>query len=94
VWDRPEWWDWAACRGEHEVFFPRGAPGGGTTSAQARMLAEARMICSGCQTQDECLEWALHASSGGGPAKFGVWAGRTPRQLQDIARDRATRVPA
>lgn len=66
---RLEWMNEALCREVgSELFFPENL---GT-------IAEARKVCSLCNVQTECLEYALEAKVDG------IWAGTTPTQRQKM----------
>ena len=68
---KPNWRLRAACRGtDPELFFPEG-----TAGPASETVALAKRICSQCQVQARCLEWAV-----GHGAAFGVWGGRTEQE--------------
>ena len=83
-----QWLERAACRGKHDMFLPRGNPGGGTVPGIHDKIVRARAICASCPVAGPCLEYALTCGSQGGPAKEGVWAGMTAEELQALARER------
>ena len=68
--DRPDWWDNAACRTSHpDVFFP----------TRGEDTHEAKAICAGCPVASECLAGALERRE-----MFGIWGGRSERQRRRI----------
>jgi WhiB family transcriptional regulator, redox-sensing transcriptional regulator len=53
---------------------------------QSRLANQAKAICSGCEVQGQCLEFALRNPE---ETEFGVWGGTTPserRRLRGLAR--------
>lgn len=65
------WMKKANCRGATHKMFPR-------EHKDITYIQEARIICSECKVQKECLDYALSFPMGD---IHGVWAGMTPRQL-------------
>lgn len=67
-------WSLAVCSYvDPEIFFP----------AKGVSPREARRICAQCSIKTMCLEEALSLG-----AVEGIWAGTTPKQRQQIARER------
>lgn len=65
------WMDQAACKGKTKLMFPK-------EHKDITYIAQARMVCKGCEVKERCLEYALQYP----PADMhGVWAGLTSRQL-------------
>jgi WhiB family redox-sensing transcriptional regulator len=61
-----EWRDLAACRdSEPSLFFPIGSTGPAVDQIEA-----AKVICTACSVQDECLQYALESNQ-----ESGVWGG-------------------
>ncbi len=69
---KKEWQSDAACKEAlPEVFF----------SDDEKLIAQAKLICRGCEVRAECLEYAIATR----PAN-GVWGGMSERQLSRIQR--------
>lgn len=65
-----EWQQRALCpQVDPEVFFPEK---GGSTR-------EAKKVCSSCEVQAECLEYAL-----GNEERFGIWGGLSERERRKL----------
>ncbi len=61
-----DWRDVAACRdSDPSMFFPIG-----TTGPALDQIAIAKAICSQCQVQEDCLQYALVTNQ-----EAGVWGG-------------------
>lgn len=61
-----EWQEVSACRDtDPEMFFPVG-----TTGTAANQIQRALAICSVCEVQEPCLQFALETNQ-----EFGVWGG-------------------
>jgi WhiB family redox-sensing transcriptional regulator len=61
-----EWRDLAACRdSEPSLFFPIGS-----TGPAVDQIAAAKIICTACAVQDDCLQYALESNQ-----ESGVWGG-------------------
>lgn len=68
------WSEHAACRGlDPSIFFP----------ADDAAAATAKAVCSQCQVNEICLEFAL-----GERERDGVWGGYTERERRSIVRRR------
>jgi WhiB family redox-sensing transcriptional regulator len=62
------WRERAACLdGDPELFFPVG-----TSGPAVLQIQEAKVVCSRCPVQTECLTWALEAG-----VDHGVWGGQS-----------------
>ncbi|MDR0505030.1 MAG: WhiB family transcriptional regulator [Bifidobacteriaceae bacterium] len=69
------WQELALCpQTDPEAFFPEK---GGSTR-------EAKRICSACEVQRECLEYALAHDE-----RFGIWGGTSERERRKIKQRRA-----
>ena len=81
------WYNYAACRGENpELFFPIG-----TGDSALLQLQAAKAVCSTCEVQSLCLEWALLAG-----IDHGVWGGLGEDERRALTRRAArhrSRVP-
>ncbi|MFI1197733.1 WhiB family transcriptional regulator [Micromonospora sp. NPDC020750] len=72
---RPEWQAEGLCaETDPEAFFPEkgGSP------------RPAKKVCSRCDVQADCLEWALTTRQ-----PYGIWGGRTEPERRAILRRRA-----
>lgn len=75
-----DWMEQALCsQTDPELFFPEGP-----ASAVRSKKAKARAICSWCQVQDKCLEFALAQPW----LSDGVWAGFDATELRKMRRAR------
>ena len=76
AWDDADWRSNAACRDtEPELFFPVG-----TTGMATDQIESAKRVCTNCDAQKHCLEFALdHRAQG-------IWGGTT-----DFERDAMVR---
>ena len=64
------WRSAGAClSADPDLFFPISSAGPGE-----RQIAQAKMICAGCQVRQECLDFALAHDQ-----VYGIWGGTTPR---------------
>lgn len=76
AWERPDWYDLAACRGEPpELFYPKGREDTG-----------ARRICNRCVVKEDCFEYALSNET------YGIWGGYGNRSRQRFRRERGIKV--
>lgn len=74
------WLEYSACKNEDtETFFP--------TRGENAKVEKAKRICSTCQVQTDCLQYALRTEQ-----EVGIWGGRSSRELRVmqsmIARER------
>ena len=69
--ERADWQEHAACRGQAKKFYP---DEGGYTN-------EVFAVCAVCPVKDECLRYALKNDE-----RFGVWGGLSPLQRQRLKR--------
>ena len=60
---RRDWWDDAACRGQHGLMFPDRRKTGAATA-----VAKALELCAGCAVRSQCATAGLSES-------YGVWGG-------------------
>lgn len=68
--ERPEWFDDAACRGlDPDLFFPQ----------VGEMATQAKQVCSTCSVRSACLEFAVTRAE-----HHGVWGGLSERERQRI----------
>ena len=82
-----EWRDVAECRDtDPELFFPVG-----TTGPALDQIAAAKRVCTTCQVQQDCLEFALQTNQ-----DSGVWGGASEEERRQIrkARKAAARAAA
>lgn len=71
-----DWWNDGLCaQTDPEAFFPE----------KGASTREAKATCARCPVAAECLEDALRRDE-----RFGVWGGRSPRERQQIKRQRTT----
>jgi WhiB family redox-sensing transcriptional regulator len=71
----PAWHRSAACRGlDPEIFYP---------PTEDDDVADAKAVCTACDVQQLCLEWALQVRE-----KEGVWGGATEKERRRILRQR------
>ena len=81
--DRPDWQADAACLGQGPAtFFPKRGPGTATDLA----VDEAKAICYGCPTREECFRYAMRHN-----IKHGVWGGTSVNERRAIRRRRLAR---
>ena len=66
------WRDHAACIGKQEFFF---------SDYKAKLVREAKRICSSCQVREQCLDYAMRHQ------EYGVWGGMTANERR-VARRR------
>lgn len=67
---REAWEDEASCKNmKPEIFFDR-------ISEQS-----ARLICSGCEVREECLEFALKHN-----IQYGIWGGLDEKERKELRR--------
>ena len=63
-WDSADWRSRAACRDtDPDLFFPVG-----TTGQAVEQIEAAKAVCRACESQTECLEFALATNQ-----ESGVW---------------------
>lgn len=75
--DSNGWAAHGACRrSDPELFFPVS-----TTGPAAGQVARAKMVCTGCPVQPECLEFALDSGQ-----DFGVWGGTSESERRSMRR--------
>ena len=68
------WRSAGACvSADPDLFFPISSAG----SPGEQQIAQAKMICAGCQVRQECLEFALAHDQ-----VYGIWGGTTPEDRQ------------
>lgn len=75
--DPDGWAARGACRrSDPELFFPVSPAG-----PSADQAARAKLICTGCPVQPECLEFALDSGQ-----DFGVWGGTSESERRKMRR--------
>jgi len=73
----PNWRSAGACVSvDPDLFFPIT-----TTGPAEKQIAQAKMICAGCQVRRECLEFAMTHDQ-----VYGIWGGTTPEDRQRARR--------
>ena len=73
----PNWRSAGAClSADPDLFFPIA-----TTGRAEQQIAQAKMICAGCQVRQECLEFAMTHDQ-----VYGIWGGTTPEDRQRARR--------
>lgn len=76
------WRKSAACRNSNpNLFFPEGRP-----SEVLKQSENAKLICRTCDSQAECLEYALSTYQ-----NDGVWGGTSEKERREIQKERARR---
>lgn len=73
----PGWNNKAKCKGATHLMFPR-------QHKDITYIPIARLICTTCPVQQQCLNYALQYPAGD---MHGVWAGMTPRQLANLQQE-------
>jgi len=68
------WKEFAACRGKLDTFFPK--------RGDNQMVVKAKLICTTCNVQQECLEYALNNGD-----IHGIWGGKSERQRRIMRRN-------
>jgi WhiB family redox-sensing transcriptional regulator len=75
AWDDSDWRSVAACRDtEPELFFPVG-----TTGMATDQIESAKRVCTTCDAQKACLEFALATNQ-----ESGVWGGTTEDERRKL----------
>lgn len=75
----PEWLEEASCRGtDPGLFFPDGT----TTQEAQDKISQAKMVCSECICQTDCLEYALATNQ-----DSGIWGGKSELERRQLRRD-------
>jgi len=73
----PNWRSASAClSADPDLFFPITM-----TGPAEKQIAQAKMICAGCQVRQECLEFAMTHDQ-----VYGIWGGTTPEDRQRARR--------
>jgi WhiB family redox-sensing transcriptional regulator len=71
------WHDEAACQSRgNEIFFA-------DPSCDQKQIAEAKLICKGCEVRWKCLEFAVKND-----VQYGVWGGFTPTERNSYRKGR------
>ena len=74
-WDTDDWRQSAACRDtDPDLFFPIG-----TTGPAVDQIAAAKRVCSSCEAQTPCLEFALITNQ-----EAGVWGGTSEEERRKL----------
>lgn len=81
LWERPDWYDQAACRGlSVELFYP--------TIGDNEMAVGAQRVCRTCPVGADCLAFALETGE-----RHGIWF-LPPKQRQKHGRQVLARMRA
>jgi WhiB family transcriptional regulator, redox-sensing transcriptional regulator len=73
--NRAGWWSRAACStADPELFFPISSSG-----PSSRQVLRAKSVCSNCQIQQACLDYALGSAS-----VQGIWGGTTEAERRRL----------
>lgn len=79
---RDEWRRVAACRDtDPDLFFPVG-----TTGPAIEQIENAKAACRQCESQQDCLEYALATNQ-----EHGIWGGMTEDERRALRKRRAAR---
>jgi WhiB family transcriptional regulator, redox-sensing transcriptional regulator len=74
-WDVDAWRNRSACRdSDPDIFFPIGS-----TGPALEQIETARRICTACDVNEECLEFALATNQ-----EAGVWGGTTEEERRKL----------
>jgi WhiB family redox-sensing transcriptional regulator len=74
-WDVDDWRPRSACRDtDPDLFFPIG-----TTGIALDQIAAAKEVCSACEVQGACLEFALATNQ-----ESGVWGGTSEEERRKL----------
>src|SRR5881227_3846122 len=74
-WDVDAWRGKSACRdSDPDIFFPIGS-----TGPALEQIETARRICTACDVNEECLEFALATNQ-----EAGVWGGTTEEERRKL----------
>ena len=74
-WDVDAWRGRSACRdSDPDIFFPIGI-----TGPALEQIETARRICTACDVNEECLEFALATNQ-----EAGVWGGTTEEERRKL----------
>ena len=77
--EEEEWYENAACRGtDPALFFPDGT----TTPEALEKIDEAKAVCILCDSQTECLRYAIKSNQ-----DSGVWGGTSEMERRQIRRE-------
>lgn len=74
-WERPNWYDLAACRGLMHLYYPE------RTGQGAIDAGKAKKICAGCPVREECLTYALEV-----PECHGIRGGMAEKERAALRR--------
>jgi WhiB family redox-sensing transcriptional regulator len=81
--NRAGWWSRAACStADPELFFPISVAG-----PSSRQVARAKAVCSCCQIQQACLDYALSSAS-----VQGIWGGTTEAERRRLRQRKGARL--
>ena len=73
--ENPNWTQHASCKGSTALFYPE--------RGDNATVRKAKLICTTCPIQQQCLEYALYHNE-----HIGIWGGYTDRERQRIKRQR------
>ena len=89
-WDIEDWREHSACRDtDPDLFFPVG-----TTGVAIEQIDAAKAVCRACESQVQCLEFALATNQ-----ESGIWGGTSEEERRKLrkawlARQRQARASA
>jgi WhiB family redox-sensing transcriptional regulator len=74
-WDVEDWREDAACRDtDPDLFFPVGS-----TGPALDQIMNAKSVCTACEAQESCLEFALATNQ-----ESGIWGGTTEEERRKL----------
>jgi len=74
-WDVEDWRERAACRDtDPDLFFPVGS-----TGPALEQIVNAKAVCTTCEAQVSCLEFALATNQ-----ESGIWGGTTEEERRKL----------
>ena len=80
--DEPDWREGAACRDtDPDLFFPVG-----TTGPAVEQIDSAKAVCTECDAQDDCLDFAIVTNQ-----DSGVWGGTSEEERRVLRRQHVAR---
>ena len=80
--DEPDWREGAACRDtDPDLFFPIG-----TTGPAVEQIDSAKTVCTQCEAQADCLDFAIVTNQ-----DSGVWGGTSEEERRVLRRQHVAR---
>lgn len=80
--DEPDWREFAACRDtDPDLFFPVG-----TTGPAVEQIDSAKTVCTQCEAQADCLDFAIVTNQ-----DSGVWGGTSEEERRVLRRQHVAR---